>query len=90
MENVKKTSQSRIRMTRSRILMVIQSIAAEVLRMVATHQAKLRSEEYIHLRDAVAGNIDGNLNPNDIGNAFILLQATSAVHGTCRNTCKMR
>ncbi|XP_043861998.1 uncharacterized protein LOC122756458 [Drosophila santomea] len=37
MENVKKTSQSRIRMTRSRILMVIQCIAAEVLRMVATH-----------------------------------------------------
>ncbi|GFU60169.1 hypothetical protein TNCV_1752881 [Trichonephila clavipes] len=24
----------------------------------------------IHLRDAVAGNIDGNLNPNDIGSNF--------------------
>ena len=37
MKNVKKTSQSRIRITRSRILMVIQCIAEEDLRMVATH-----------------------------------------------------
>ncbi|GFW48877.1 helitron_like_N domain-containing protein [Trichonephila clavipes] len=44
--------------------------------------AKLRSEEYIHLRDAVAGNIDGNLNPNDIGNAFIL---PSSYIGSPRN-----
>ncbi|GFX27281.1 helitron_like_N domain-containing protein [Trichonephila clavipes] len=41
-----------------------------------------RSEEYIHLRDAVAGNIDGNLNPNDIGNAFIL---PSSYIGSPRN-----
>ncbi|XP_055904662.1 uncharacterized protein LOC129940368 [Eupeodes corollae] len=34
--------------------------------------AKLLSEEYIHLRDAVVGNIDGNLNTNEIGSAVIL------------------
>ncbi|CAB3250344.1 unnamed protein product [Arctia plantaginis] len=33
-------------------------------------------------RDAVAGNIDGNLNPNDIGNAFIL---PSSYIGSPRN-----
>lgn len=42
----------------------------------------LRSEEYIHLRDAVAGNINGNLNLNDIGNAFIL---PSSYIGSPRN-----
>ncbi|GFV52845.1 helitron_like_N domain-containing protein [Trichonephila clavipes] len=47
-------------------------VESERLRFLRFNQAKLRSEEYIHLRDAVAGNIDGNLNPNDIGNAFIL------------------
>ncbi|GFU75278.1 helitron_like_N domain-containing protein [Trichonephila clavipes] len=39
-------------------------------------------KEYIHLRDAVAGSIDGNLNPNDIGNAFIL---PSSYIGSPRN-----
>lgn len=47
-------------------------IESERLRFIRYNQAKLRSGEYIHLRDAIAGNIDGNLNPNDIGNAFIL------------------
>ncbi|XP_055936862.1 uncharacterized protein LOC129966462 [Argiope bruennichi] len=47
-------------------------VESERLRFIRYNQAKLRSEEYIHLRDAVVGNIDGNLNPNDIGNAFIL------------------
>ncbi|XP_063917052.1 uncharacterized protein LOC135132785 [Zophobas morio] len=41
-------------------------VESERLRFLRFNQAKLRSEEYIHLRDAVAGNIDGNLNPNDI------------------------
>ncbi|GFX28377.1 helitron_like_N domain-containing protein [Trichonephila clavipes] len=57
-------------------------VESERLRFLRFNQAKLRSEEYIHLRDAVAGNIDGNLNPNDIGNAFIL---PSSYIGSLRN-----
>ncbi|CAD7078329.1 unnamed protein product [Hermetia illucens] len=57
-------------------------VESERLRFLRLNQAKLRSEEYIHLRDAVAGNIDGNLNPNDIGNAFIL---PSSYIGSPRN-----
>ncbi|XP_072389482.1 uncharacterized protein [Diabrotica undecimpunctata] len=60
----------------------IISFDIESLRFLRFNQAKLRSEEYIHLRDAVAGNIDGNLNPNDIGNAFIL---PSSYIGSPRN-----
>lgn len=47
-------------------------IESERLRYIRFNQAKLRSEEYIHLRDAVNNNVDGNLNLNDIGNMFIL------------------
>ncbi|XP_072392261.1 uncharacterized protein [Diabrotica undecimpunctata] len=57
-------------------------VESERLRFLRFNQAKLRSEEYIHLRDAVAGNIDGNLNPNDIGNAFTL---PSSYIGSPRN-----
>ncbi|GFT73749.1 helitron_like_N domain-containing protein [Trichonephila clavipes] len=57
-------------------------VESERLRFLRFNQAKLRSEEYIHLRDAVAGNIDGNLNPSDIGNAFIL---PSSYIGSPRN-----
>ncbi|XP_055924623.1 uncharacterized protein LOC129956714 [Argiope bruennichi] len=57
-------------------------VESERLRFIRYNQAKLRSEEYIHLRDAVVGNIDGNLNPNDIGNAFIL---PSSYIGSPRN-----
>ena len=54
-------------------------VESERLRFIRFNQAKLRSEECIHLRD---GNIDGNLNPNDIGNAFIL---PSSYIGSPRN-----
>jgi hypothetical protein len=47
-------------------------IESERLRYIRYNQAKLRSEEYIHLRDAIIGNIDENLNTNDIGTACIL------------------
>ncbi|XP_053597683.1 uncharacterized protein LOC106693515 [Microplitis demolitor] len=57
-------------------------VGSERLRFLRFNPAKLQSEEYIHLRDAVAGNIDGNLNPNDIGNAFIL---PSSYIGSSRN-----
>ncbi|XP_063974291.1 uncharacterized protein LOC135160997 [Diachasmimorpha longicaudata] len=54
------------------IIDMFAKVESERLRFIRYNQAKLRSEEYIHLRDAVAGNIDGNLNPNDIGKPFIL------------------
>ncbi|XP_055924693.1 uncharacterized protein LOC129956776 [Argiope bruennichi] len=57
-------------------------VESERLRFIRYNQAKLRSEEYIHLRDAVVGNIDGNLNPNDIGNTFVL---PSSYIGSPRN-----
>lgn len=34
-------------------------IESELLRFLRFNQQKLRSEEYIHLRDAVVGNVDG-------------------------------
>ena len=42
-------------------------IESERLRFIRFNQAKLRSEDYIHLRDAIVGNVDGNLNTNEIG-----------------------
>lgn len=45
-------------------------IESERLRFIRFNQVKLRSEEYIHLRDAVMGNAD--MNAEDIGNTFIL------------------
>ena len=50
----------------------VVDIESERLRFIRNNQAKLRSEEYIHLQDAIIGNIDENLNTNDIGTAFIL------------------
>jgi len=47
-------------------------IESERLRFIRFNQTKLRSEEYIHLRDAINGNIDGEINISNIGNAFIL------------------
>ena len=47
-------------------------IESERLRYIKYNQAKLRSEEYIHLRDAIDGNVDGTTDINDIGTAYIL------------------
>ncbi|XP_037930893.1 uncharacterized protein LOC119665729 [Teleopsis dalmanni] len=47
-------------------------IESEQLRYIRFNQTKWRAEEYIHLRDAVNNNIDGNLNLSNIGNVFIL------------------
>lgn len=58
-------------------------IESKRLRFIGNHQLKLRSEEYIHLRDAVVGNVDGNLNPNEIGNACLVLP--SSYIGSPRN-----
>ncbi|XP_063980943.1 uncharacterized protein LOC135164482 [Diachasmimorpha longicaudata] len=64
------------------IVDMFAKVESERLRCIRYKQAKLRSEENIHLRDTVAGNIDGNLNPNDIGKSFIL---PSSYIGSPRN-----
>ncbi|XP_028966381.1 uncharacterized protein LOC114828011 [Galendromus occidentalis] len=45
-------------------------IESERLLFIQLNQTKLRSEEYIHLRDAIA--TDGNVNPNHVGNSVIV------------------
>ncbi|XP_069968901.1 uncharacterized protein [Bactrocera oleae] len=57
-------------------------IESERLRFIRFNQAKLRSEDYIHLRNAIVGNVDGNLNTNEIGSAVIL---PSSYIGSPRN-----
>lgn len=47
-------------------------IEKERLRYIRYNQAKLQAEEYIHLRDAIVGNVDGITNINDIGTLYIL------------------
>ena len=46
-------------------------IESERLRYLKFNQTKLCSEEYIHLRDAIIGNVD-TTNDNNIGTAYIL------------------
>ena len=46
-------------------------IWSERLRYIKFIQANLRSEEYIHLRDAIIGNLD-TTNDYNIGTAYIL------------------
>lgn len=45
-------------------------IESERLLYIRLNQTKLRSDEYIHLRDAVVN--DGNVNVNDLGRMVIL------------------
>ncbi|XP_026475763.1 uncharacterized protein LOC113380958 [Ctenocephalides felis] len=47
-------------------------IESERLRFIKFNQAKLRAEEYIHLRDAVLGNVDAMNDISQIGTAYIL------------------
>ena len=47
-------------------------IESERLRYIKFHEAKLRSEEYIHLRDAIIGNVDATNDINNIGTAYII------------------
>ncbi|XP_069968827.1 uncharacterized protein [Bactrocera oleae] len=47
-------------------------IESERLRYIKFNQTKLRAEEYIHLRDAVIGNLDATYDINNIGSAYIL------------------
>ncbi|GIY01859.1 helitron_like_N domain-containing protein [Caerostris darwini] len=57
-------------------------IESERLRFLRFNQVKLRSEDYIHLRDAIIRNNDEKLNINNFGNAFIL---PSSYIGSPRN-----
>ncbi|GFT84053.1 helitron_like_N domain-containing protein [Nephila pilipes] len=64
-------------------------IESERLRFIRYNQAIGRiypltryDRKNISLRDAIVGNIDGNLNPNDIGSTFIL---PSSYIGSPRN-----
>ena len=45
-------------------------IETERLLYIRLNQTKLRSEDYIHLRDAIVN--DGNVNPNELGKMLIL------------------
>ncbi|XP_071035395.1 uncharacterized protein [Parasteatoda tepidariorum] len=47
-------------------------IESERLRYIKFNQAKLRSEVYIHLRDAIIRNVDATNDVNNIGTAYIL------------------
>lgn len=47
-------------------------VESERLRYLRFHQARLRADEYIHLRDEIHNNVGGNPNVNEIGNAVIL------------------
>ncbi|GIX96186.1 helitron_like_N domain-containing protein [Caerostris extrusa] len=57
-------------------------IESKRLRFLRFNQVKLRSEDYIHLQDAIIGNNAENLNTNNIANAFIL---PSSYIGSPRN-----
>ncbi|XP_015925245.2 uncharacterized protein [Parasteatoda tepidariorum] len=46
---------------------IVVKIESERLRYIKFNQAKLRSEEYIHLRDAIIGNVDATNDINNIG-----------------------
>ncbi|CAB3232186.1 unnamed protein product [Arctia plantaginis] len=59
-------------------------VETERLTFIRLNQAKLRSEEYIHLRDAI--NADGNA--QNVGRTTIL-PATSEVRVICMNMLKM-
>ncbi|GFX54988.1 helitron_like_N domain-containing protein [Trichonephila clavipes] len=65
-----------------------QMVEAERLLHIRLNQTELRSEQYIHLRDAIVN--DGNVNPNELGRMAILPSTFTGVHGTCMNTHKMR
>ncbi|GFU35283.1 helitron_like_N domain-containing protein [Trichonephila clavipes] len=57
-------------------------IESERLRYIQLNQAKLRSEEYIHLRDAIIGNVDATNGINNIGTTYIL---PSSYSGSARH-----
>ncbi|GBP63296.1 hypothetical protein EVAR_26610_1 [Eumeta japonica] len=49
---------------------MFSKIETERLLYIQLNQTELRSEEYIHLRDAIVN--DGNVNPNELGRMVIL------------------
>ncbi|GFU73651.1 helitron_like_N domain-containing protein [Trichonephila clavipes] len=64
-------------------------IETERLLYIRLNQTELRSEQYIHLRDAIVN--DGNVNPNELGRMAILPSTfTGSSRHMCMNTHKMR
>ncbi|XP_067637939.1 uncharacterized protein [Eurosta solidaginis] len=59
-------------------------VETELLAFIRFNQAKLRSEDYIHLRDAI--HSDGNV--QNIGRLIFSHHLISEVHATCTNTLK--
>ena len=57
---------------RQYIVDIYVKIGSERLRYIKFNQKKLRSEEYIHLRDAIIGSVDSTNDINKIGTAYIL------------------
>ena len=57
----------------------------ERLTFIRLNQAKQRSEEYIHLRDAI--NVDGNV--QNVGRQLFSQQHTSQVRDICMNMLRM-
>ncbi|GFV93374.1 helitron_like_N domain-containing protein [Trichonephila clavipes] len=54
------------------IIDMYAKIESEGLRYIKFKQAKLRSEEYVSLRDGIIGNVDATNYINNIGTAYIL------------------
>lgn len=60
----------RCRVLLSQLLVDMYVKRVERLRFIALNQTKLRAENYVYLRDAIAN--DGNVNPNNLGQMVIL------------------
>ncbi|GFX48927.1 helitron_like_N domain-containing protein [Trichonephila clavipes] len=63
-------------------------IETERLLYIRLNQTELRSEQYIHLRDAIVN--DGNVNQTNWEEWPYYRLHSRGVHGTCMNTHKMR
>ncbi|GFV54507.1 helitron_like_N domain-containing protein [Trichonephila clavipes] len=64
-------------------------IEREILRYIKFNQAKLRSEEYIHLPDAITGNVDATNDINLVRHIFFHHHHTLVVRIICLNIFKM-
>ena len=60
-------------------------IESERLRYIQFNQKKLRSEEYIHLRDAIIGNVDSTNDINNIGTVYIFFHHHTLVDRVISN-----
>lgn len=68
------------------IVDMFAKIETERLLYIRLNQAKLRADDYIHLRDA----IQNDANVDELGTMVILQLHSQAVHGTCNSMRKTR